>query len=644
MKNRKKWGVIMKKANKFFVLILCILMLITTFTGFSYEIKDAFTTKEKPDDAFLKSIDWHGEYDVIVVGYGGAGATASIEAADSGANVLLLEKAPFGQEGGNTRYAGQGVLSIDEKNMESGVEYFKNIRGLYNTPSDEMINSYLSYASKNHEWLKSIGAKNVLSFPFKEYDLPGGESMDALLVDGEMFTGSLYKLLQEAVEKRSDKIEVWYESPAVSLIQDPKTKIVHGVVVNNNGKILNIRAKNGVVLCTGGFENNQQMIQDYLKLPYGYSKAAKYNTGDGIKMAMEAGANLWHMSNAAGPDLNVLNPETNTTYAYAIQGEKSTLSTGFGARNTIFVGADGTRFTNEAILPNHGYVNYHGSWIQMPLSLPAYAVFDETARLSQPIYDSWSKDNSKEIDKGIIIKADTLEELAEKINVDSKNLKNTIRQYNKYCDNKKDLDFGRSPKTLKPIKKAPYYAIELVPSFTNTQGGLERNENGEVLDLNGNAIPHLYSAGELGSMFSSIYQGTGNLGECVAFGRISGQNAAKTKNDVPLDSVMTGKTFVKAKWYTPEHIIPKSGEYIGEARGIGGPLQVKVTIDKKTISSIDVIFHNETRGVSTDAINTIINSILKKQSTDVDAISGVTVTSKAVIHAVKDALEKADLK
>lgn len=628
--------------KKLFVLLLVCLILMQTITGFSYEtlVEQTQETVTKQNNDFLKTVDWHGEYDVIVVGYGAAGATASIKAADEGAKVLLLEKAPKGEEGGNSRFALQAVLSIDNENIDKGTEYFQNLRGKYKTPSDEMIKTYLESASGSYDWLKNIGAENIYLFPFKEYDLPGGEVMDVMLIEGEAWTSSLYRTLQKAVEERKDSIEVWYESPAVELIQDAKTKIIHGVKVDNKGTILNICAKNGVVLCTGGFENNMQMIQDYLQLPYGYSKAARYNTGDGIKMAMEVGANLWHMSNVAGPDLNVLNPETNTAFAYAIQGKKDSLSTGFATQNVIFVGADGTRFTDESLIPNHGHVNFHGSWTHMPLSLPAFAIFDETARLSQPVYPTWSEGNVEEIEKGLIVKADTIKELAEKIGVDSDKLQKQIREYNSYCSNRKDPIFGRAKDTLKPIKKAPYYAMELVPSFTNTQGGPERNANSQVLDVRGHVIPHLYSAGELGSMFSSIYQGSGNLGECVAFGRIAGQNAAAIKNDTTQESVMEGKIALKASWQEAEEIIPRSGEYIGEDRGIGGPIKVLVAMNNDEITNIEIIYHNETRGVSTNAIDTIIQSIIKNQTTQVDAVSGATVTSKALMNAVKNAIEE----
>lgn len=627
--------------KKIFVLFLVLLILMQTITGFSFESLSGQNPSASGNDDFLKTVDWQGEYDVIVVGYGGAGAVTSIRAADEGAQVLLLEKSPKGEEGGNSRFALQAVLSIDEKNLDKGIEYFQNLRGKFKTPGDEIIRAYLEAASGSHDWLKAIGAQNISVFPFKEYDYPGGEVMDVMLIEGEAWTSSLYRTLQGAVEERKDSIEVWYESPAISLIQDPLTKIIHGVRVDNRGTVLNIRAKNGVVLCTGGFENNQQMIQDYLQLPYAYSKAARYNTGDGIIMAMEVGANLWHMSNIAGPDLNVLNPETSTAFAYAIQGKKDSLSTGFATQNVIFVGADGSRFTDESVLPNHGHVNFHGTWTHMPLSLPAYAIFDETARLSQPVYPSWSQGNEEEIEKGLIIKADTIKELAEKIGLDPDALQKQVREYNRYCADRRDPIFGRAVDTLKPIKKGPFYAMELVPSFTNTQGGPQRNEDGQILDVRGNPIPHLYSAGELGSIFSGIYQGSGNLGECLAFGRISGKNAARVKDDVSQESVMAGKIPVKAVWKEADEIITQSGQYTGEDRGIGGPIKVLVTMEDNKITNIEVTYHNETRGVSTKAIDRVIESILKNQTTEVDAVSGATVTSKALINAVKKALSQA---
>ena len=100
-----------------------------------------------------------------------------------------------------------------------------------------------------------------------------------------------------------------------------------------------------------------------------------------------------------------------------------------------------------------------------------------------------------------------------------------LTRWNRCCDAKQDAEFGRKL-MLEPIVDKPFYAVELSPSMLNTRGGLRRNEKGQIVRPNGTPIPRLYSAGELGSIYSYLYQGTGNIDECLAFGRISGRNAA----------------------------------------------------------------------------------------------------------------------
>ncbi len=139
-------------------------------------------------------------------------------------------------------------------------------------------------------------------------------------------------------------------------------------------------------------------------------------------------------------------------------------------------------------------------------------------------YD-WSGDNNAELAKGWIKTADTIPELAQIIGVDAANLEGSVKRWNGHCQGEKDLDFGRT-KMLAPLAQAPFYAVELSPSMLNTQGGPRRNEKAQVVRPGGTPLPRLYSAGELGSMFSYLYQGTGNIGECLSFGRISGRNAA----------------------------------------------------------------------------------------------------------------------
>lgn len=467
---------------------------------------------------YAKKIAWDAQYDVVVAGFGAAGGTAAISAADSGANtVLLTEKAPAGHAGGNSKYAGQDVMG--PTSVEGGLKYYTALRGLYTNTSDSMLQRWAEVAYENPTYLQeALGAKYdefwIKAWPeFPEFEC--SEEIYTWIVGGMSFKGTLYKLLEENIEQRADKIELWYDAPAKHLIQDPENKIILGMQIEKEGKMLNIRAKNGVVLATGGFEANQTMIQDYLQRPYVYVRAATYNTGDGIKMAMEVGADLWHMGNTAG-------------FSWAYQPEDSATCVTLTMKDGIFVGPAGTRFMNEVAQARHGKINYGGSWISTPTPLPAYYIFDaETCQ--KPLAKVFSEGNVEEIAKGWIVEADTLEELAEKIGVPVDSFVATVERYNGYCDAGVDEQFGTPADNLVKLDVGPFYAIEIGPTMLNTHGGPRRNEEAQIIDVNGDVIPHLYSAGEMGALFSDMYNGGGNLGECVGFGRIAGANAAQAK-------------------------------------------------------------------------------------------------------------------
>jgi succinate dehydrogenase/fumarate reductase flavoprotein subunit len=182
------------------------------------------------------------------------------------------------------------------------------------------------------------------------------------------------------------------------------------------------------------------------------------------------------------------------------------------------------------------------------LPLPIHMVFDEAYRKSGHIgkatadWDvshgnlyNWSDDNLREVKKGWIQRADTLAELAKLIKLPSEVLENTVARFNAFAAKGEDTDWGRGPETLAALDAPPYYAMELTPAFVNTQGGPRRNEDAQIMGVDGNPIGRLYSAGELGSIYSFLYQGGGNIGECFAFGRIAGRNAAKEK---PLEAAL----------------------------------------------------------------------------------------------------------
>lgn len=245
--------------------------------------------------AYEASIKWDAVYDVVVAGFGGAGASTAITAADLGQKVLVVEKAPEGHEGGNTRYSAQVVLCTND--AERMHAYLQNLQVGFTTVSDEMLRAYAEGLSENVQWLIDLGAnqdtlKLTVGAGAEWPALEGSDSKVTAYIDGEMLTSKFWKLLKQNVEARADQIDVWYDTPAVELIQEPQSGVILGLVVENNGERYNIRAAKGVVLCTGGFECNQEMAQNYLNLPELYPAGTTYNTGDGILMAQKAGANL----------------------------------------------------------------------------------------------------------------------------------------------------------------------------------------------------------------------------------------------------------------------------------------------------------------------------------------------------------------
>jgi succinate dehydrogenase/fumarate reductase flavoprotein subunit len=468
--------------------------------------------------------NWDHEAEIVVLGLGAAGLMTAITARDKGADVLILEKAHEEHAGGNTRVSGQGYWCPE--NTDNAIEYQNAMSDGFPIP-DEVTEAFHTRSVHVTEWLTELGA-DMQTIPSQgEYpDFPGAAEFVCWDKEGNGFQ-RLWLTLMENAAKRNVRIQ--YEMPAKELIQDYKTGEIRGVVAESKGEKVYVKAKKAVVLCTGGFENNQDMIRDYLGMPCGYPKGSPYNTGDGIKMAMAVGADLWHMDNQAGPDFNFRIPGKEWAFGYNFSPP---------GKNWIWIAKDATRFTNETYFTKHGKIPFHGVYIHVPTPLPVHCVFDETMRKAGPLYPpnyffcwwamiekyEWSKDSSEEIEKGWIVKADTLRELAEKIGKDPDTLEKTVRTWNRSCAAGKDSEFDRNPERMAPIKTPPFYAAEFVPAFTNTQGGPRRNEKAQVLDTNRKPIPRLYSGGELGALYSWHYQGGGNILECIVFGRIAGEN------------------------------------------------------------------------------------------------------------------------
>lgn len=592
--------------------------------------------------AFERGIEWDAEYDVVVVGLGGAGCASAISAADAGAHVLVLEKAPEGYAGGNSNICMQWICYTEDP--EGVRTYFENLRGGYETPSDAILDTYIEGMRQNKEWFESLGAPNVQTFDYVEYpQFEGSSAFTPFTVDGStgmkpplVFggNGACYTLLKKNVTDRADSIDVWYEAPATHLIQDPDTKVIHGLTAQVGEREVRVRAKNGVILACGGYENSPQMQQDYNQhLFWPPTGTCYYNEGDGIKMALEVNADLWHMANIVTNNGCFRNEETgNATFGFGI----------YVSTRGINIANNGTRVYDGKAY--HGKMPYNDVYLNAALPETYWYVYDQAIQDAGAINPTWSTDGAEEVEKGWVLKADTLEELAGKMGLTdeaAQTMAQTIEVYNGFAADGFDPVFGRSAESMFAIQTGPFYACKQTCCCGNTQGGPRRNERGEVLDVAGEAIPHLYEAGELGDVWSNLYQASCNLGGGMIFGRISGANAAAPKDDVTQDDLVSAPF---APEVTEEEYETAEKQYIGRGMGKGqAPMVVRVTVDDGKVAQVEVLKHYETEGLAAidRALTELPRAMEEAGSAEVDMVAGATRTCAGLIEAVNDALSQA---
>jgi hypothetical protein len=378
-------------------------------------------------------------------------------------------------------------------------------------------------------------------------DLPGAGAMNKYLVKGKgkgmtTFAENLWKLLSYAVEEKRT-IPVFTNAPARRLVTNARGEVT-GIIAEIDGTEVAIRANRAVILTTGGYEYDPVALQNHVKGFPIYAAGNPGNRGDGLRMAQKAGADLWHM-NAVSSSLGIKVPDFEPGFLVMI-----------GTPGHIIVDRNARRFVNERGIEQHAGLlavdHYDTQTLTYP-RIPCYLIFDETARLQGPISRvtglgaagrdyTWSRDNSDEIARGWIQTAGTLEELAVILGLPAEPLRETVARWNSDIQNGADTLFDRPlasrgqdkpaykdfvPTVLSaPIESPPFYGLPLYPCIVNTQGGPRRNAEARIVDPFGQPIPRLYSAGELGSMWGMIYQGAGNIAECLVFGRIAGRNAA----------------------------------------------------------------------------------------------------------------------
>lgn len=614
---------------------------------------------EKKELTFADTVRWDAQYDVVVMGMGAAGMVAAKTAADNGAKVVIVEKCEEGKAGGNTKVCGQ-LFAYANGDKDAAKSYYTALAGgrdiepeIIDAISEGVANmadilagefgfnkdEYMDWTGVN------VGGTNMGAMSPEYPEMPGHEKMALWTTHAGASDGYLYQGLKQNVTDRVDAIDVWYSSPAKSLIQDPVTKTVVGVTVERDGKEMNIRALNGVCICTGGFECNKEMVQHYLNVINYAPRGGQFNTGDGIKMAQAVGADLWHMDCYEG--LFGLGSVTYPVEEGIPCDMIATLAQ--NAVNTgaaILVGTDGDRFVNESETVRHGHLYENGIWENPTFPEKVWYIIDETQKGEIEAAGAMPEEQLAKLTA-----YDSIGALAEGIGVDKDRLTKTIKNYNSFANNGEDYKCGREAQYMRAFDGKKYYAMYMVSGLLNTQGGPKRSANAEVLDTQGNPIPHLYSAGECGGITVCMYQGGTNIAECITFGRIAGKNAAAVKDALPTYTVEA----VESAPAQPGDIDDLVGEeetyetadnqYIGKAQGMDDEIVVRVTVDDGKISQVEVLKQNETEGIGVPATEQLPEKFVGLDTEEainaVDGISGATITSNALKQAVVNALLQA---
>ena len=500
---------------------------------------------------------WHYGADIVVCGFGAAGAVTAITAREGAAEVLVLEKQVAERFVTTSFMSGGGIICPNDRD---GAEQYmqalvKVTDDLYWT-DPEIVRVWADYTTQNKRWIENIGGVRMTVYRHGgEHRLPGAEAIDSCHIPG-MGPG-LMRLLYEQAKIRN--VQVVHGLAAEKLLLNERGEVVGVRARKTGGQLVNVRARRAIILTTGGFEFDEQMKLQYLRVYPTYFLGSPANTGDGVRMATDVGAELWHM-NCCSARLVMKFPELPYAFSPALggmnwgspggsvlpgaggvarpqkQGGRATAVAGY-----IIVDRFGKRYTNENFKGHSIYYELTGFDSQKLVfpRVPSYWIFDRKRLDDSPLalrrsgpagpaqLYTWGADNREELGRGWIHEGKTIEKLARVLSIEPSILKGTVSSYNESCKEGRDTEFHRQLDSLIPLDTPPFYAVPLWPGGPNTQGGPRKNRKAQVLRSDGSPVRRLYAAGELGSVYGMLYpSGGGNLAECIAFGRIAGEHAS----------------------------------------------------------------------------------------------------------------------
>ncbi|MBQ9300454.1 MAG: flavocytochrome c [Clostridia bacterium] len=440
------------------------------------------------------------ETEIVIIGAGGAGMTAAIMAQQAGKDFVILEKMPY--VGGNTTKATGGMNAAEtlyqkEQGVEDSVELFAQdtMVGGHNINDPDLVNTLAAKSAEAIDWLDSIGAD------LPKISFSGGASTNRIHApaDGSAVGNYLVDKFSEKLKELG--VEVMLNTKATELMVENGQVV--GVKAEGPDAYYTIKSK-AVILASGGFGANLEMIADYRPDLQGtVTTNAPGATGDGIVMAQAVGAALVDIEQIQ------LHPTVEQSTSMLITESVR----GDGA---ILVNQNGERFTNELLTRD----------------AVSAAELAQEGQYAYIIFDQHLRDNLKAIEKyvtnGLTVQGDTIEALAEQLNIPPETLAKTLADWNEAVATQNDAQFGRTTGMNENLTVAPYYAIQVAPGIHHTMGGVKINTSAEVINTEGNAIPGLFAAGEVtGGVHGGNRLGGNAVADIVIFGRIAAESAVE---------------------------------------------------------------------------------------------------------------------
>lgn len=439
------------------------------------------------------------DVDVVVVGAGAAGLTAGISAIEEGANVLILEKQSI--TGGSTARSGGKVLAagtdlMTEYNMDNDPQLLYDY--LLETGKDyineDLLKPFVFGSADNLAWLsehdvifedvEAVHSNLPICWVHNTVGLSG-------MTDGH--GGHITVPLTKSYLSKGG--EIVYDAAANELLVDTDGNVVGVKAQKTDGTVVTVNAK-AVILCSGGYAQNREMIARIPGDEGYYSSVPTSNTGDGLTMASAVGANVWDSPSAAPVFMDF------------------SCGAGGGEQGGLMVSYEGERVVNE-----YSY--------QFHVAL----AFEQTG-VPYGWYIATSTDPNAAVQYGMTldstIQASSLEELAELTGMDADTFVATVERYNELCDKGVDEDFGKRADHLWKIEGETYYAFRMIPVVSFTLGGLCLDTEARVLDVNNNPINGLYAAGEVAftGLIGDDYPSCGMaIGAATFYGNIAGKTA-----------------------------------------------------------------------------------------------------------------------